>query len=141
MTVAEALPLIRARMRATPTCVSPTDDSPRPLQTQRGEEEEKLPETTKLIALKGQVLTWELTLQNQGADQDLELCIRPCGRSRKAHACSTFVSLTANLVDVMLPSIGTVIFLRLDSVYRPTPARRVECQRDMQCGKLTRRSP
>ena len=64
VTVAEPLPLLKARLKAPPTCVSPGDDSPRPL---RGEREEDKPEKTRLIALKGQVLCWELSVQNAGA--------------------------------------------------------------------------
>jgi len=64
VTVAEALPLLRGRIKAPTTCVSNSEATPR--SRGEGQREDDSPEATKLTALKGQVLSWELCLQNAG---------------------------------------------------------------------------
>ena len=81
VTVAEPLPLLKGRIRAPVTCATPADATPpatpkKDREHGRDREGEDAPELTHVVALKGQVLTWEVGLLNAGTPVPWQ-CLTP----------------------------------------------------------------
>ena len=81
VTVAEPLPLLKGRIRAPITCATPADaiapaTPKKDREHGRDREGEDAPELTHVVALKGQVLTWEVGLLNAGTPEPWQ-CLSP----------------------------------------------------------------